>query len=357
MIFRNRGNVGVVSPSAFLSKEQIPESLAFESLFEGSDTILYTAMMESMSAIYHGTCAQDKRIVMEGFKDMARTAYEFFKNIVKKVLNFVKNSFDLLDSYIRDFDKFIESHESNASKFKPFEVQGFTYTISSSPVDNCGITRIVEGYNNHTNKIKEMSLGDVQDLIAKDCNRDVMSGLRAKISGVSGMIKEDRFEESLFKQYRNGKKTKETIKVDSSTLNGMIADYRKFKSLVKEVKADGHAVESLFNELADFFKEMPQYEYDSSSTRKINNYNIKTDIKGGSASPEKTGSEEYSGDLYKKMGAWYNHCFKMSKDISYIYSKAYNAKISAMKEALGFYRGNIRRALSPFADKEKGAES
>lgn len=353
MIFHNRKTNKPVIESAFLSEEHIPESLAFESLFDGSEDVVHTALIESMSAMYHGVCAQDQSIIMEGFKDMASKAYNFFKDLLKKIANFIKNSFDLLESYILDFDKFIAKHEMDVTKFKPFEVQGFDYSISDSPVDNCGIDKVVNGYNSYINKIKTLPMGDIQKKIADAKGRDSMSALRGKLAGESGMVKADRFDDALFKRYRGGKSSKHTIKVDAARVNNMIIDYRKFKSLVKEVKADGNNVQSLFNDLAEFFNDMPKYDYESSDHRTIRNYHIDADPKNGTAVANKSGEDdEYSMDLYKKMGAWYNFCFNMSKDIAYMYSKAYNAKVSALKEALSFNRGVIRQALSPFADKK-----
>lgn len=358
MIFQNRKNSIIPNaPSAFLSAENIPESLVFESLFDGSDDVIYTAMMESMSALYHGVCAQDQHIVMEGIKDMAHTAYEFFKDLLKRFVTFIKNTFDLLASYILDFDKFIDKHSMNASRFKPFEVQGFTYTIPNTPVDNCGITKITNTYNSTVNKLKSMSMGDIQEIITKEKGKDSMAILRGRISNAGGSIKEDRYEKSLDKQYRDGKDNKHTITVNATEVNTMITDFKTFKSLVKEVKEDGNNVQSLFNELADFFKEMPQYEYKSTNDRQINNYKLDADVKAGTVGHDKSGSESYTVELYKKQMAWYNFCLKLSKDIAYIYSKAYNAKVAALKEAISFNRGVIRKALSPFADKEKGDEA
>lgn len=356
MIFHNKRN-GVPKPSAFISEDKTPECLTFEALFDGTDDIVHTAMMESMSSLYHGVCSHDRRIVMEGVRDMAKTAYEFFKNIVKKITNFIKNVFDLIASYVADFDKFIDKHSMNASRFKPFDVQGYTYTIKGDQVDNCGISKITDSYNATVGKLKTMSLGDVQAIITKERGKDSMSLLRGKISGNGGAIKEDKFEDALFKQYRDGKDSKHKITVNAGMVNTMISEYKSFKTLAKEVKEDGNNVQSVFNELADFFKEMPQYEYKNSDDREIHNYKLSPNSKEGTVGQDKTTSDNYSVELYKKQIAWYNFCLKLSKDIAYIYSKAYNAKVTALKEAISFNRGVIRKALSPFADKEGGAES
>ena len=349
MLFKSKRNP-VTAEAAFLSEEKIPMMVAFEEIFYNGDETVHRAMLESIQATYQGLCADDVRIVTEGFKDLANKAYEFFKSVLRKVVNFISNVVGYISSYIQDFEKFIEKYKDNISEFKPFDVQGFTYTITPNAVDNCGLTRIVTGFNTTSNKLKTMSLGDIQTLIAKEAGKDQMSELRAKIAGVSGSLKEDKFSSALFKQYRDGKDSKHTIKVDHGTINSMINEFKELKKIVKEVEAEGKDLQGVFNDIIDFFKSMPQYEYTNSSEKKINSYKMKTSSDG--ASFDKDQSDEYSNDHYKKVTAYYNFCFKLSKDMSAMYSKAYTSKVLAIKEAIGFNRSVIRKALSPFASKE-----
>ena len=349
MLFRSKRSREVVAEATFLTEEKIPMEVAMEELFYQGDEVVQRAMLESIQATYHGICCKDARIVTEGFKDLANKAYEFFKNILKKVMNFISNTIGYISSYIQDFEKFIEKYKDNVSEFKPFDVEGFTYTISASPVDNCGLTKIVTGFNTTSNKLKSMSLGDIQAMIAKEANKDQLSELRAKIAGASGSIKEDKFASALYKQYRGEKDSKHTIKVDHGSINNMISEFKELKKIVKEVEAEGRDLQGVFNDIIDFFKSMPQYEY-TGSDKKVNSYKMSTS--SDSASFTKDQSEEYSNDYYKKVTAYYNFCFKLSKDISAMYSKAYTAKVMAIKEAIGFNRSVIRKALSPFASKE-----
>jgi hypothetical protein len=343
--------------SAFLSPENIPDSLLFESIYSDSDLIVYNAMMESMGAVYHSVCARDQRIIMEGLGDMAKTAWDFFVNLLKKFANFIKNAFNYLASYILDFDKFIEKYKDNIGKFKPFEVQGFTYTIDTKEVDNCGIEQVINGYNNMVHKIKDMEIEKIHKLISDEISKNTIDTLRGKIAGVGHPVKAANFDKELFKQYRDGKDAKHTIKVDSSAATGFIQEYKHLKDVKKELQNDARNVEALFNDLIDFFKSMPQTEYADSSDKRINKYRLSGDRKAGTATSSADGNESYSDDLFRKNMAWYNFCFKMSKDISYMYSKAFTTKLAAVKEALSFDRGVLRSALSPFADKEAVKDS
>lgn len=357
MLFQGSINTG--RDSAFFSPESEDKIMtsANESFYEIGDAIVYQAMMDSMCAVYHGVCADAPEIIREGLGDMAKSAYEFFKNIVKKIVNFIKNTFNYLMSYIQDFDKFIDKYKDNQTKFKGFEVQGYNYTIEDKDVDNCGIEKIVNQYNSNVEKIKKMEMGEIQELISKEISKDEMGKLRGQISGAGGNIKADKLSDALMKKYRGGKTSKVTIKVNPSTIGDLISDFRKYKEMLKGVKEEGYKIESILNELADFFKGMPDYEYKDSDNKEVHTYKISTDRDKGDVKTEKSKTESYDTDYYKKLTAYYNFCFRMTKDIMAIYTRAYTTKVAALKEALSFCKENIRRALSPFADSSDDKKS
>lgn len=340
------------------SPETVNESAVISTQFtEIGDSIVYQAMMDSMCALYHGVCAEDMGIVREGLGDMAKSAFEFFKNIIQKIASFIKNTFNYLMSFVLDFDKFIDKYKDNQSKFKEFEVQGYEYTIDEKEVDNCGIDKIIGNYNSNVEKVKKMEMGDLQKMIVEEKSKDTMDKLRGQIVGSGGQIKADKFEDALLKKYRGGKTSKITVKVNSSTIGNFIDDFRQFKKLVKDTKEEGFKIQSLLSDLADFFKNMPEYNYKDSNTRKIQHYRLSSDTKSGDLKTDKTNEENYESDYYKKLTAYYNFCFRMTKDIMAIYTRAYTAKVNALKEAISFYKGVIRKALSPFNEKEEGSKS
>ena len=341
--------------SAFYSPELISENMKVESFFEPGDIIVYQAMMDSMCATYQAVACGDMRIAMEGLGDMAKSAWEFFKSIIKKIVNFIKNTFSYLSSYLMSFEKWIEKNKDNLGKFKDFEVQGYNYTIDSTPIPDKGIKKIVDGYNGNIQKIKEMELNDVQKLIATEISKDNMSALRGEISGLGGTIRSDKFEENMKKVFRDKKSSTSTIKVDSALVSTYISNFKSFKDLLQDVEEDGRNVESLLNQLADFFKGMPTYEYQSSDNKKIKLYRLEGDAKSGDLKTSENGEENYDNDYYKKLTAYYNFLFRQSKDIAQIYTKAYTVKVESLKEAISFYKDIIRRALSPFNKKDESS--
>ena len=339
--------------TAMLEAEPIDPVLELQYMFEDGDELVYTAMRESMSALYHSVSTRDANIVMEGLKDLAKSAWQFFKDVASKIWNFIKNSFDYITSFFQDFEKFIESHKDNIFKFKEFDVQGFAYDIKKTEVDNCGIRKIIDNYNTQVSKLKDGDLSDVQKYISKEYNKDTMNEIRGKVSGAGKSIKADNFKNELEKMYRGGK-PKATITVNVSKLNEMINTWKQYKDIIKEVKEDGNSVQSFFDDASDFFRSMPNYEYDTNNEKKINKYRIGHDKDG--FTKDDSGSDEYNSDLYKRQTALYNFCFKMTRDIGSIYTVAYTTKVAMLKEAMGFYKGVIRRALSPFADTKKDGD-
>ena len=349
MIFAANRSGSTVRTSSFLSKpEELSDEMIAEAMFVDADNYVHKAMMESFCAVYQGMCANDKRIIMEGFSDFAKSAYEFFKNIVKKIWNFVKNAFNYIMSYITDFDKFIDKYKENVSKFKPFEVSGYEYTINMNDIPSGGIDRIVNQYNKNVKNVSGMSMDQVRKIIQAEMSKDVMSTIRGEMCGKSN-VKADKFEDALNDHFRGGKKSKSVIKVDSSTINKMIDAFKELKEHLSKVKDDSNNVTSTLDEFSDFFKGMPNYDY-KDGDRRISHY--KLSHKDGSMDAKKEEDESYGEANFRQITAYYNFCFKMCKEMSTIYTKTYSAKIAAIKEALSFYRSTIRRALSPFGDRE-----
>lgn len=349
MIFAANRSGSTLRTSSFLSKpEELSDEMIAEAMFVDADNYVHKAMMESFCAVYQGMCANDKRIIMEGFSDFAKSAYEFFKNIVKKIWNFVKNAFNYIMSYITDFDKFIDKYKENISKFKPFEVSGYDYTIDMGDIPSGGIDRIVNQYNKNVKNVSGMSMDEVRKIIQAELSKDVMSTIRGEMCGKSN-VKADKFEDALKDHFRGGKKSKSVIKVDSSSINKMIDEFKELKEHLSKVKDDANNVTSTLDEFSDFFKGMPNYDY-KDGDRRISHY--KLSHKDGSMDAKKEEDESYGEANFRQITAYYNFCFKMCKEMSTIYTKTYSAKIAAIKEALSFYRSTIRRALSPFGDRE-----
>ena len=344
--------------TSFLGRPDTPEDLNTSSLYEAADIAVYQAMCDSMCATYQGICANAPEIVLEGLGDMMKSAYEFFKGIIKKVVAFIKNTFNYLMSYVLDFDKFIDKYKANMSNFKPFEVSGFTYTIEGSEVDKVGIEKIINEYNSRVNNIKKMEMGDIQKIILECKSKDELGKIRARIAGLKENdkhVRSNNFTEAMMKGFRDGKTSKHTIKVDSGNINEIVSEYKEFKELIKDVKEEGNKIQAIFEDLRDFFKEMPHYEYSDSDHKKVKTYTLSD---GGDHIDKKEGSDEdYNSDYYKKLTTYYNFLFRYSKDLMAIYTKAYQTKVSALKEAISFHTGVIRKALSPFADKESSEEA
>ena len=339
--------------SVFIGPEAISDVMLSSMMFESADAEVFKAMSDSMCAMYQVVSCGDMEIAREGLGDMAKSAWEFFKSIIKKIASFIKNAFNYMMSYILDFEKFIDQYKDNLNNFKEFEISGYTYTIDTEPIDNAGISKIVDQYNSNVDKVKKMELVDVQKLISQELGKESIGELRAKLCGKSGIIKPDKFVREMEKKFRNGKGSKGTVKVNSALVSSFIDEFKKYKELLDSVKEDGYNVQGVLNDMADFFHGMPTYEYRDSDNKRIKQYKISADGKKGEFKAEESGEESHSTDYYKKLTTYYNFCYRMCRDIAGIYSKAYTVKVAALKEAVGFYKTVIRKALSPFADKVK----
>lgn len=353
-MFRFRSTEPTVSKdSVFIGPEAISDVMLASMMFESADQHVFKAMTDSMCAMYQAVSCGDMDIAREGLGDMAKSAWEFFKSIIKKIATFIKNAFNYLMSYVLDFEKFIDQYKDNINNFKEFEISGYTYTIDSEPIDNAGISKIVDRYNSDIDKVKKMELVDIHKLISQELGKDALGELRAKLCGKSGIIKPDKFVREMEKKFRNGKGSKGTIKVNSGLVSSFIDEFKKYKELLDSVKEDGYNVQGVLNDMADFFHSMPTYEYKDSDDKRIQQYKISADAKKGEFKADKSKEESHSTDYYKKLTTYYNFCYRMCRDIAGIYSKAYMVKVAALKEAVGFYKTVIRKALSPFADSAK----
>lgn len=353
-MFRFRSAEPITSrDSVFIGPEAISDVMLASMMFESADQHVFKTMTDSMCAMYQAVSCGDMEIAREGLGDMAKSAWEFFKSIIKKIATFIKNAFNYLMSYVLDFEKFIDQYKENLNNFKEFEISGYTYTIDTEPIDNAGISKIVDRYNTDIDKVKKMELVDIQKLISQELGKDSIGELRAKLCGKSGIIKPDKFVREMEKKFRNGKGSKGTIKVNSGLVSSFIDEFKKYKELLDSVKEDGYNVQGVLNDMADFFHGMPTYEYKDSDDKRIQHYKISADAKKGEFKADKSGEESHSTDYYKKLTTYYNFCYRMCRDIAGIYSKAYMVKVAALKEAVGFYKTVIRKALSPFADKVK----
>ena len=337
--------------SAFYSPECPSDQAQVASFFESADAVVYQAMMDSMCATYQAVACNDMTIAMEGLGDMAKSAWEFFKKIIDKIITFVKNTFNYIMSYIGDFESFIDKYKDKAD-FKEFQVSGYTYTIDSEDVDTGAISKLVDEYNTNSKKIKDWELHNLQSYINQELSKDKVSEIRGKICGTSP-IKENRFVDALKKKYRSGKSSRSNFKINKSNINEYIDNFKKMKETLKDIKEDSRNVTDALQDMADFFKGMPQYEYKSSDKKEITQSKMSFDKEKGATIETDSERVEYSNEVYKKMTMYYNFCFRMTRELASVYTKAYTEKVSAAKEALSFYKDIIRTALSPFADKEE----
>lgn len=343
--------------SVFIGPDVVSDVMLNSIMFESADQNVLKTMMDSMCATYHGISSNDIDIIREGVGDMLKSAWKWFVEIIKKIGAYIKNAFNYLMSYILDFEKFIDKYKDNISKFKEFNVSGFTYTITDEPIDNAGISKVVSIYNSKLHDVEKMTDADITAMIKEELSKETLGKLRGTLSGSENVISADKFVSSMEKKFRNNKSSKSTIKIDSSTLSEYIDNFKNSKKLLEDVKEDGHNVQTVLNDMADFFRSMPQYDYHDSDHKEVTHHEIEADPKKGEVKITEREKKDYSSDYYKKLIKYYNFCYRMCRDIAGIYSKAYTTKIAALKEATEFYKTVIRKALSPFADRNTDESS
>lgn len=355
MLFSNTSEI--THKNSFSPEIIIDPVTESDNISSDGDYIVYQAMADSFSALYHSICCKDVSIVQEGFKDFINTVWEFFKNIAKSIANFIKNVFNYLASFVMDFEKFIEKYKDNVGKFREFEVNGYNYTIDSEKISDDKVQHVISEYNGYISKLKDKELVDVEKHITEQLSKEELNKIRGELAGTGGSLKPDKFEKEMAKKFRDGKSATVRIKVDHSTAEDFISSFQTLKGTLEDVKEDGYNIHSLFDDMANFFRELPSYDYDNSNSRKkIDHYNLSADTEKGNFKAEKSGDKDYSDDYYKKLNIYYNFCFRMCKSYAAIYNKAYSIKIAAIKEAMEFYKTTLRRALSPFADKEEDSD-
>jgi len=343
----------IINSSVFNVAEPSGGIATINLFIDNTEDDSYRTMAESMSALYHAVSCNDMEIALEGLGDMLKSACEFFKTIIKKIAAFIKNTFYYLMSYVTDFEKFIDRYKENIQNFKEFEVNGYTYTIDSQPIDSSGITNIINQYNKNIKTINSKEYSDIQTMISKEMGKESLGKLRSTLCGkTSGFIRPEKFIDEMNKRFRNGKTSTSNIKVNSGTVNSFIDEFKRCKAMLPDVKEDGYNVQSVLDDMEKFFYSLPKYEYVDSDDKRIKHYKLSTDLKKGDFTADESDEEGYSTEYYKKLTAYYNFCYRMCREIAGMYTKAYTTKIEAIKEAISFYTSVIRKAISPFNERE-----
>ena len=344
MIFANANNLNRDSIFSPVDRAVTLDNLIYD---DESDSI---ALKESFISLHHAIMCDSVEIVQEGLTDFFKSAWEYFKALAKKIYDFIANVIRYMLSYFMKFESFIEKYQDNIDKFEEFKVSGYKYTINDDDIDTTGVEKIIDSYNANANNIEKKSLADIQELVDKDLNGNVLNEMRGKIVGKGGSIKANNFHKELQKKYRDGSSITKSITITSDVVRDYINDFKEFKSKIDSVKEEGYNIQELFTSMADFFHSLPDYEYTDTTTKKMKQTTLSANPKTGELKIQDNGKQNYSADHHKKYIIYFNCCYRTCKEYAAMYSIAYREKINAMKEAIDFYKNVIRRALNPFGD-------
>lgn len=304
---------------------------------------------------YYETFVKGKsiNIVTEGFTDFLDAIIRFLKNVWEKFVNFLKKIKNYIVMMFSDFDEYTKKNFDKLNTVKPFTVYGYKYThLTDRDIDKANINKLVDDFNSEVGKIKDMKKEEFSELLKIYNGVEFYDKIRGQmVFGSNGReIPSTDYSDELFKYYRDGQLQKIEMEITGDVLKGYSNDYKKLKTTYEKMKIEENKISSMFKKLKYFFEHMPatnsdfNNRYIERSKLSINNNELKI---------ENTDKDVFEKDYYLKLTAYYSKKGVYAKELALIYTKAYDAKIKALSEALSFYKTNIKRGINPFRDERK----
>lgn len=213
---------------------------------------LYRAISESNN---------DYDIINESFS-------EFFNNIVKIIEKFLKFVKSMVEKFIAMLFTSIKSErylEKNKDKFRhfntshEFDIEGFEYTIEQNvPL----ITAAMEFKEDFFNMRNPQDIKSAYSAFNNKLQDDFYDAFRATVIGMDGdYIPSGQYASELFRVFRNGSDSKDTVTVTSHHVTDSLDRYTNYKKTEKAVKDTKDAIEKQYEDIKKFVKSSVNIKY------------------------------------------------------------------------------------------------
>lgn len=327
-----------------------PNSL-IESILLESD-IFDDDIKDVSQSLYLGELDETPDIIMEGAKDIAKSAKEFFKRILKKFREFMKKFYMYMYSHLGSFDKFILKYKKELNELKPdFYIQGHEYNTKVRFPDLMDVEELVEDFNSGISRISGNTIKEEEKKLANKTSTDVSAKIRGNIIGVPS-IEKGEFTETVRNKLRSGNEDPKEIHVDSTYLKKALIQYKDIKDRLNEYKKEENKIDRMINTIIRIFSNGPSVDLSSSGERVYKISTLSRDDGKIREDKDNTSQYEITENNARLVNKFYSIMYARLNEYSSLIMLAMSEKVKATREELKQTEKIVRRSLMSKAKKE-----
>lgn len=329
----------VVEPSYLFEATQF--ILEMDREFASAKKELYISITESEG---------NREIVHESFTEFVGK----IKNIIRKFLDFIKRLFDKFITKLNGIvksEKYLEKHKADFSKFTTddeFDFKGYNFTIDEVPLNIKIFKDFEQDVQNLRNTLDSITDNDKTSIMkaADDAYENLMGNLdeyfwkfRGEVIGTNNTIEDSDYADELFKVFRNGDFTSETITADSAYIIKALNRTMSFDKTTKSVERDKKNLEKDYSALEKAVEKFSKMKFDDSTK------NYKATLNYGDDSSTPT-TREISSEAKTKIDLFVSKKAEQIQKCANIHTMAFAAKLDALKEEYRQNKAVLYKALS-----------
>lgn len=315
---------------------------------------------ESKIKLYHSISeATSYGVIHESFSDF----FDKVKEIIKKFLDFLKSLFQRFLTNLAKFvdsESYLKKHRKDFQNFRPadkFEIDGYKYTFNDNIPDPDAILTFSEEFlgnimgmddkdgNNYLQITK-----NVIDKVKTDLNLDdKYCEYRAEVLGKqkTDKIYQNDYSDELFKIFRDGEMTTDTIEVDYAYLRMAVDRFFDYKKIKNNVDKQYKKVEKAYKELEKQIKGITSgKDLTYGNLRERLPENSYSGLKVGDAVIDVTTDIKVNKDIVSSLDSYTKTKVEEVQECSNIHALAFSAKLDALKECNRQDRNTLYLALS-----------
>lgn len=315
---------------------------------------------ESKIKLYHSISeATSYGVIHESFSDF----FDKVKEIIKKFLDFLKSLFQRFLTNLAKFvdsESYLKKHKKDFQNFRPadkFEIDGYKYTFNDNIPDPDAILTFSEeflgnimGMDDKDNNNYLQITKNVIDKVKTDLNLDdKYCEYRAEVLGKqkTDKIYQNDYSDELFKIFRDGEMTTDTIEVDYAYLRMAVDRFFDYKKIKNNVDKQYKKVEKAYKELEKQIKEITSgKDLTYGNLRERLPENSYSGLKVGDTVIDVTTDIKVNKDLISSLDSYAKTKVEEVQECSNIHALAFSAKLDALKECNRQDRNTLYLALS-----------
>lgn len=300
------------------------------------------SVAEEMVTINHNhRKTNDVEILTEGARELINTIISGLKKFLQKIKELISKHLMILNSYHLEYNKLIEKYSKVLinCEVKPFEIEGFNFTVLSNPrPDTSEVYRIIDEFNSDIVKFSSLTIEDVRELKLKKSSDLTFDRLRGIVLGSNSRIYPEDFKRTAHCFYRNGMEFPHNITIDRSYVDIVL---KNSGALVAEKKAstmDKDVMLATLSRLERFFSTKVSSLYDD--VERV--YNVANLQKNGETAENAQKIEEKEmTKLIMYLGTRYQQTVELSNIISMVFVE----RLAAIKDQMNQDTQVIRTVL------------